>query len=104
MRGSHLTPGELRTSQNWIGHAGATLNEARFVPPPPYLVPESLGDLESFIHARDDLPNLLKVGLAHAQFEAIHPFLDGNGRVGRLLITFLLTERGILRVCFQSLS
>lgn len=96
VRGSHLTPGELRTSQNWIGHAGATLNEARFIPPPPHLVPESLGDLERFIHARDDLPILLKVGLAHAQFEAIHPFLDGNGRVGRLLITFLLTERGIL--------
>ena len=95
-RGSHLTPGELRTSQNWIGPAGCTLNEATFVPPPPHLVPEALGDLERFIHAEDELPTLEKVGLAHSQFEAIHPFLDGNGRTGRLLITFLLTERGIL--------
>ena len=95
-RGSHLTPGELRTSQNWIGPAGCTLNEATFVPPPPYLVAEALGDLERFLHAQDGLPTLVKVGLAHAQFEAIHPFLDGNGRTGRLLITFLLTERGIL--------
>ena len=97
VRGSDLTPGELRTSQNWIGSADCTLNEATFVPPPPHLVPEALGDLELFLHTGDDLPMLLKVGLAHAQFEAIHPFLDGNGRTGRLLITFLLTERDILR-------
>lgn len=97
VRGSHLTPGELRTSQNWIGPAGCTINEARFVPPPPHLALEALGDLERFLHERDELPILLKVGLAHAQFETIHPFLDGNGRAGRLLITFLLTERAILR-------
>ena len=97
VRGSHLTPGELRTSQNWIGPAGCTLNDATFVPPPPHLVAGALGDLERFIHAEDHLPTLLKVGLIHAQFEAIHPFLDGNGRTGRLLITFLLTERGILQ-------
>ena len=97
VRGSHLTPGELRTSQNWIGPAGCTLNEATFVPPPPHLVPDALGALELFLHSGDDLPMLLKVGLAHAQFEAIHPFLDGNGRTGRLLITFLLTERDVLR-------
>ena len=96
VRGSRLTPGELRRSQNWIGPAGCTLNEAAFVPPPPDAVPGALSDLERFLHEKDDLPVLIKVGLAHAQFETIHPFLDGNGRVGRLLITFLLCERGVL--------
>ena len=96
-RGSYLTPGELRTSQNWIGPAGCALDEATFVPPPPHLVTETLGDLERFIHAEDDLPILVKVGLVHSQFEAIHPFLDGNGRAGRLLITLLLAERGVLQ-------
>ena len=96
VRGSNLTPGELRTSQNWIGPGGCTLNEASFVPPPPFVVPEALGALERFLHQQDELPALIKIGLAHAQFETIHPFLDGNGRIGRLLITFLLTEEGIL--------
>jgi Fic family protein len=96
VRGSRLTPGELRRSQNWIGPGGSTLMNASFVPPPPEVVPESLGDLERFLHRQDDLPALIKIGLAHVQFETIHPFLDGNGRVGRLLITFLLTEGGIL--------
>lgn len=96
VRGSHLTPGELRTSQNWIGPGGCTLKEAIFVPPPPGEVPTALNQLELFIHAADDLPSLVKIGLAHAQFETIHPFLDGNGRVGRLLITFLLCEKDIL--------
>jgi Fic family protein len=96
VRGGRLTPGELRRSQNWIGPGGATLAEATFVPPPPDLVPQALGDLEAFLHRTDELPLLVKIGLAHAQFETIHPFLDGNGRVGRLLITFLLTERGVL--------
>ena len=73
------------------------MNEATFVPPPPEPVPQALGDLERFLHKKDDLPVLVKVGLAHAEFETIHPFLDGNGRVGRLLITFLLCERGVLR-------
>lgn len=95
-RGGGLSPGELRTSQNWIGPQGATLREATFVPPPPHIVPEVLGNLETFLHQEDDIPVLVKVGLAHAQFETIHPFLDGNGRMGRLLITFLLTERGKL--------
>jgi Fic family protein len=96
VRGSRLTPGELRRSQNWIGPGGASLANASFVPPPPEEVPKALGDLETFIHERDGLPLLIKIGLAHAQFETIHPFLDGNGRVGRLLITFLLCERGAL--------
>ncbi|MDF0651759.1 MAG: Fic family protein [Nitrospira sp.] len=96
VRGGHLQPGELRTSQNWVGPAGCTLNTATFVPPPHHAVPEALGDLERFLHAKDELPPLVKIGLAHVQFETIHPFLDGNGRVGRLLITFLLTERGVL--------
>ncbi len=96
VRGGLLQPGELRRSQNWIGPAGCTLTTATFVPPPHHLVPEVLGDLEKFIHAHDDLPPLIKIALAHVQFETIHPFLDGNGRVGRLLITFLLTEGGVL--------
>jgi len=96
VRGSHLTPGELRTSQNWIGPAGSSLADATFVPPPPSEVPAALGELEKFLHAKSELPLLIKVGLAHAQFETIHPFLDGNGRVGRLLITFLLCEQRAL--------
>ncbi|MGE0824198.1 MAG: Fic family protein [Candidatus Binatia bacterium] len=96
MRGSHLTPGELRTSQNWIGPGGCTLNEAAFVPPPPYEVPQHLTELEKFIHTNTGLPLLIKIGLVHAQFETIHPFLDGNGRIGRLLITFLLCEQQML--------
>ncbi len=96
VRGNHLTPGQLRTSQNWIGPHGCTLNEATFVPPPPHEVPKLLSDLERFLHADTDLPLLIKIGLAHAQFETIHPFLDGNGRVGRLLITFLLCEKKVL--------
>jgi Fic family protein len=96
VRGSRLTPGELRSSQNWIGPGGCALAEATFVPPPPSEVPAALGALETFLHQRDDVPLLVKIGLAHAQFETIHPFLDGNGRVGRLLITFLLCERAVL--------
>lgn len=96
VRGSRLTPGELRTSQNWIGTGGCTLNEATFVPPPPHEVPTALGALETFLHSESDLPQLVQIGLAHAQFETIHPFLDGNGRIGRLLITFLLCQREIL--------
>jgi Fic family protein len=95
-RGSHLVPGELRTSQNWIGPAGCTLNEATFVPPPPAELFDALGRLELFIHTDSKLPLLVKIGLVHAQFETIHPFLDGNGRVGRLLITFLLCQQKVL--------
>jgi len=96
VRGSRLAPGELRRTQNWIGPGGCTLNEATFVPPPPDVVPQALGDLEKFLHGESGLPLLIKIGLAHAQFETIHPFLDGNGRVGRLMITFLLCESGVL--------
>jgi Fic family protein len=96
VRGSHLTPGELRTSQNWIGSGGSSLRDAIFVPPPPNVVPNALGNLESFLHQETDLPTLIKIGLVHAQFETIHPFLDGNGRIGRLLITFLLMASGVL--------
>jgi len=96
VRGARLTPGELRRTQNWIGPGGCSLNEATFVPPPPHEVPEALGALETFLHTESDIPALIQIGLAHAQFETIHPFLDGNGRVGRLLISFLLCQREIL--------
>jgi len=97
MRGAHLRPGELRESQNWIGPAGATLRNATFIPPPPHEVPIALSDLERFVHSRDTMPPLIRIGLTHAQFETIHPFLDGNGRVGRLLITFLLCQQDTLQ-------
>jgi len=89
------TPGEFRKSQNWIG--GASPATARFVPPPWDVAAEAFGDLERFLHDPSPMPPLIKIGLAHAQFETIHPFLDGNGRIGRLLITFWLVERGILK-------
>jgi Fic family protein len=93
--GSHATPGEFRRSQNWIGSSGCTINTAKFVPPPPENLMDCLADLENFLHDRS-LPPLIHVALCHYQFEAIHPFLDGNGRVGRLLITLLLIEQRIL--------
>jgi len=96
VRGSEKTPGEFRTSQNWIGPAGASLSEALFVPPPAHELQALLGDLEKFLHNRGSIPRLVHAGIAHAQFETIHPFLDGNGRVGRLLITFLLVHEGVL--------
>jgi cell filamentation protein, protein adenylyltransferase len=86
----------VRTSQNWLGPKGCLLSEATFVPPPPQMVPDLLGNLEKYIHQERDQPLLIRAGLAHAQFETIHPFLDGNGRVGRLLITFLLCEQEVL--------
>ncbi len=97
VRGSERNPGEFRTSQNWIGAPGSTIETAAFVPPPPDEMARALGALELFLHGETDLPFILKVALAHAQFETIHPFLDGNGRVGRLLITFLLCEAGVLK-------
>jgi Fic family protein len=96
VRGHNMTPGEFRTSQNWIGAPGCTLNEAHFVPPPHVQFNELLGDFEKFLDTKTEMPPLIKIGLAHAQFETIHPFLDGNGRMGRLLITFLLCQQKIL--------
>jgi len=96
VRGSHRTPGEFRKSQNWIGPAGCTLADATFVPPPIHEMHQALDNLEKFLHDRESLPVLIHCALAHAQFETIHPFLDGNGRVGRLLITFLLCWQGVL--------
>jgi len=95
VRGGAATPGELRRSQNWIGPVGCTLADATFVPPPPDRLIVCLGAWEKFLHD-DALPPLVHAALAHSQFEAIHPFLDGNGRVGRLLITLLLIAKGVL--------
>lgn len=95
VRGQEREPGEFRRSQNWIGPLGSTLANASFVPPPPYEMDQALGSLERFLHERDH-PALLRAGLVHAQFETIHPFLDGNGRVGRLLITLMLCEQQVL--------
>ncbi len=94
--GSHLTSGELRRTQNWIGRPNSTLATATFVPPPAHAVPEALANLERFVHYDDTLPLLIKIGIVHVQFEMIHPFLDGNGRVGRLIIALLLSEGGEL--------
>jgi len=96
VRGEHLTPGETRTSQNWIGPSGCTLNDAKFVPPPPEEMQDTLSDLEKFIHAPSPLPLVVRLALVHYQFEAIHPFLDGNGRIGRLLIVLLLCNEKVL--------
>lgn len=96
VRGEHMTPGVFRRSQNWIGRPGASLEQARFVPPPPKEMHDCLSDLERYIHMDSELPPLLRIGLIHYQFEAIHPFLDGNGRVGRLLVTFLLVAWDLL--------
>jgi len=95
-RGATKNPGEFRTTQNWIGPAGAGLSEAIFVPPPPNMVINLMGDLENFIHQKDNIPPLIKISLIHYQFETIHPFLDGNGRIGRLLITFYLYWKNLL--------
>jgi Fic family protein len=95
VRGSHATPGEFRRSQNWIGPAGCNLSEAIYVPPPPSEVMPCLDAWERFVHDKN-LPPLVQAAFAHSQFEAIHPFVDGNGRIGRLFITLFLVERGIL--------
>lgn len=95
-RGSDKQPGEFRRSQNWIGAQGCTLKTAVYVPPAPGDLDKALADLERFLHDETPLAPLIKIALVHAQFETIHPFLDGNGRVGRLLITFWLVQQGIL--------
>ncbi|MCL2128344.1 MAG: Fic family protein [Treponema sp.] len=101
-RGRHSAPGEFRRSQNWIG--GTRPGNARFVPPPPDKMEDCLGDLEKFMHTKDKIPALVKAALIHQQFETIHPFLDGNGRAGRLLITLYLCSTGFLRSPFLYLS
>lgn len=96
VRGDRARPGEFRQSQNWIGAPGSTIETATYVPPPPEQMDECLSAWELFMHDLDRLPDLVQCALLHEQFEAIHPFLDGNGRVGRLLITLFLVERGRL--------
>ena len=95
-RGSERLPGEFKRSQNWIGPPGCTLNEASYVPPPPHEALEAMGALERYFHDKECLPILVDCALIHYQFETIHPFLDGNGRMGRLLITFYLCWKGVL--------
>jgi len=97
VRGEHRAPGEFRITQNWIGPPGSTISNATYIPPPPHEMQAALGDLEKYIHKNDKLPALVKNALIHAHFESIHPFLDGNGRVGRLLITFILVHDNILK-------
>ncbi len=96
VRGKHKLPGEYRSSQNWIG--GASINDATFIPPPFDRVNDYMSDIEKFVHNTEFyFPDLLKIALIHYQFETVHPFLDGNGRVGRLMITLFLVEKGILK-------
>lgn len=95
-RGSERNPGEFRISQNWIGPAGCSLSTATFIPPNVLDMEEALSNLETFMHANDYIPTLIKIAIIHAQFETIHPFLDGNGRMGRLLITFWLCQQNIM--------
>ena len=96
VRGSERLPGEFKRSQNWIGPPGCTLNEASFIPPPPHEAIEAMGALEHYFHGRPTLPVLIDCALIHYQFETIHPFLDGNGRMGRLLITFFLYWKEVM--------
>lgn len=96
VRGQEKNPGEFRTSQNWIGGQGSTLKNARYIPPCPEDMAKAMSDLEKYINEEDDLNVLVRAALIHYQFEAIHPFLDGNGRIGRLLITLFLMEKKVL--------
>lgn len=96
VRGEEKMPGEFRRSQNWIGHADSTLKDASFIPPAPDEMDICLGDLERYIHEDSTISNLIKIALIHYQFETIHPFLDGNGRMGRLLIILYLREQGLI--------
>jgi Fic family protein len=96
VRGRERMPGEFRTTQNWVGGSGSTIETARFVPPPPNELPGLLADWERYVHETPEVPLLVQNALLHYQFETLHPFLDGNGRIGRLLSVFLLVERGRL--------
>lgn len=102
VRGSEKSPGQIRTTQNWIG--GTRPGNAYFVPPPPDLVPEALAALDTWLHHENQMPPLLRIGLAHVQFETIHPFLDGNGRIGRLLVTLLFEHWKLLSLPILYLS
>jgi Fic family protein len=104
VRGGALTPGEFRRSQNWIGPMGSSPSTAPFVPPPVDEMHQALSELEKFIHTESEIPGLIRAGMIHYQFEAIHPFLDGNGRVGRLLMVLLLWEWGLLSQPVLNLS
>ena len=97
VRGQEKSPGQFRETQNWIGSPGSNLNNATYVPPPPDEMFRAMGDLENYLNSHLPMPLLVKCGLAHGQFEMIHPFLDGNGRLGRLLITFLLCQQEVLK-------
>ena len=97
VRGQEKAPGQFRETQNWIGPPGSNLNNAAYVPPPPDEMFRAMGDLENYLNSEVFTPLLFKCGLAHGQFEMIHPFLDGNGRLGRLLITFLLCQQEALK-------
>ncbi|MFH1875667.1 MAG: Fic family protein [Candidatus Omnitrophota bacterium] len=96
VRGKEKDPGEYKRKQNWIGAPGCTLNEAMYIPPPPHMMLELMGDWESYYHARKDVPPLVEAAILHSYFETIHPYIDGNGRVGRLIITFMLCEKKVL--------
>jgi Fic family protein len=104
VRSQHLTPGEFRISQNWIGPAGCTLNDTTYVPPPVEEMKEALGDFEKFVHDKKALDGLIQCAVMHYQFEAIHPFLDSNGRIGRLLTILFLCERAYLKYPLLYLS
>ncbi len=104
VRGEGLRPGEFRTKQNWIGTAGATLEDATYVPPPPEEMKKTLGELERFLNQASEIPALIKLGMAHYQLEAIHPFADGNGRMGRLLIALMMSAWELLPRTVLNLS
>jgi len=104
VRGEHATPGEFRRTQNWIGAPGCTLNDATFVPPPVDEMHTALDALEKYLHSKDEYPPLVRLAFIHYQFEAIHPFIDGNGRIGRLLLILLLVHWGLLPLALLYLS
>ena len=96
VRGRDKTPGQFKRSQNWVGPEGCTIGEADYVPPPPFMMQNLMSDFEKYYHLDDNIPALIKAAILHAQLETIHPYADGNGRIGRLLITFMLCHRNIL--------
>ena len=101
VRGREKNPGEFRKSQNWIGGSGSTIKTARYIPPDVLYMQEALSDLEKYMNTDGGLDDLIKIALIHYQFETIHPFLDGNGRVGRLLIVLYLLEKKVIKNTFS---